>query len=593
MRASAPGPATTRPAADGGSAGGGDRGGGRGADGGSDRGGGGGRDGTGEGPAVGRLTGRSVSELRFRVGPDEAVALGEILVADDAQGPFYLRVVDLEYGADARDGRWGERTAGTLMAAPAAEDVVLFDRDRRLYKTVVAAPLGLVTPDGRFRKPKTLPAHFANVRRPRRGDFAFLAPRPDDLELGHLRSGDAALEDRLALDPAALAQHIGIFATTGMGKSNLLKVLAGSCLESGRVGLLLLDPHGEYADGAGGTHRDGTAHRGLLHHPRQDRLVVYTSRAIAGFDGRVNELAVAAHEIDITDFASVFHVTDAQSEALWSARNHWQRDWLVELGRHDPADLHRLFGERFHLATWNVLQRRAANILAQPVVHADATARSTTRQILDALAAGYVVLVDTSGLEPNEELLVSATLARRLLRDRQAAYRAGDEFRRLPPACVILEEAQRVLNARSEGGIFAAIAREGRKFGVGLGAVTQQPRLIQDELLSQFNTLFILGLADPTDRERVRAGARQDLSQVVQELQMLEPGEAIVTTPGAPFALPLAAHLYEDRLVELAAIADAARASGAHASGARAPRARGSGARAPGATRAVVDEGFY
>lgn len=525
------------------------------------------------GSSVGRITGRSVGELRFRVGPDEAVALGEILLAEDPQGPFYLRVVDLEYGADARDGRWGERTAGTLMAAPTAEDVVLFDRERRLYKTVVAAPLGLLA-DGRFRKPKTLPAHFAAVRRPRPGDFAFLAPRADDLELGHLRSGDEALDDRLGLDPAALAQHIGIFATTGMGKSNLLKVLAGSCLETGRVGLLLLDPHGEYADGAGGTHRDGTAHRGLLHHPRQDRLLVYTSRAIAGFDGRVHELAVAAHEIDITDFASVFGVTEAQAEALWTARHKWQRDWLVELGRHEPADLHRLFGERFHLATWNVLQRRAANILAQPVVHADATARSTTRQILDALAAGHVVLVDTSGLEPNEELLVSATLARRLLRDRQAAYRADEDFRRLPPACVILEEAQRVLNARGEGGIFAAIAREGRKFGVGLGAVTQQPRLIQDELLSQFNTLVILGLADPTDRERVRAGARQDLSQVVKELQMLEPGEALVTTPGAPFALPLAAHLYEARLHELAAQGVAVRP-------------------AAGPASVTVDEGFY
>src|SRR5688572_33306047 len=86
-----------------------------------------------QGP-VGRITGTSVGELRFRIGPDEPVHLGEILIADPgqppaspvgaasgpsgplAQGslngasslrsadPFYLRVVDLEYGADARDG---------------------------------------------------------------------------------------------------------------------------------------------------------------------------------------------------------------------------------------------------------------------------------------------------------------------------------------------------------------------------------------------------------------------------------------------------------------------------------------------------------
>lgn len=508
---------------------------------------------------VGRLTGRSVGELRFRTGPDEDVHLGEVLVVD-AQPPFYVRVVDIEYGADARDGHFGERTAGTLMQMPGAEDVVLFDRDRRLYKTVVAAPLGYLEENDHFRKPKTLPPHFAPIRRPVEGDFAFLTPGPKDLELGHLRSGDEPLPDRLGLAPEALAQHVGIFATTGMGKSNLLKVLAGSCLESGRVGLLVLDPHGEYADGAGGAHPDGTPHRGLLHHPRGDRLIVYTSRPLLGFDGRVNELAVAAQEIEVSDFANVFHVTEAQSEALWAVRQAWGEAWLVELGRADPEELFKRFQEKFHRSTWNVLQRRAANILAQPVVHQDGSARSTTQSILDGLDAGRVVLVDTSGLEPDEELLISATLARRLLRHHQRLYRQPEAFRALPPACVILEEAQRVLNARGGSqNVFAQIAREGRKFRVGLGAVTQQPRLIADELLSQFNTLFILGLADPTDRERVRGGARQDLSQVVKEIQMLEPGEALVTTPGAPFALPLKAHLYETRIKEVEGVEAEAR----------------------------------
>src|SRR5688500_16726102 len=106
---------------------------------------------------VGRITGTSVGELRFRVGPDEPVHLGEILLADanlstePTEGtelagpassapsvdgprrspPFYLRVTDLEYGADARDGDWEERTAGALMSA-GGEDLVLHDREDRL-----------------------------------------------------------------------------------------------------------------------------------------------------------------------------------------------------------------------------------------------------------------------------------------------------------------------------------------------------------------------------------------------------------------------------------------------------------------------------
>ncbi|MGB0651942.1 MAG: ATP-binding protein [Thermoplasmatota archaeon] len=496
---------------------------------------------------IGLLTGDSIGQLRFRTPPDEAVHLGEILVAESESGvtaPFFLRVVDLAYGAEARDGRWGERAAGALLSG----QWELYDRDDRLYRMVTAAALGYLEADGRFRRPKTLPGHFATVRRLREGDLTFLAPKPRDLQMGHVRSGDAPLPERVGLDPGILGQHVGIFATTGMGKSNLLKVLAGSCLESGRVGLLVLDPHGEYADGGGGQHRDGTPHRGLLHHPWADeRLVVYTSRPLPGFDGQVHDLAVSASEVGAADFASVYKVSEAQQEALWAASNTFGRSWLVHMAGTDVANLAKELGGNFHEATLNVLQRRAQQLLEQDAVHQDEGV-STTQAILDHLEAGKVVLVDTSGLFPKEELLVSTVLARGLLGRYRRAYRDPDRFRALPPTCILLEEAQRVLGQRVSENIFAQIAREGRKFKVGLGAVTQQPRLVDDELLSQFNTLFLLGLADPTDRQKVRDGARQDLSQLTQEIQMLEPGEAILSTPGAPFAIPLKADLYEERI---------------------------------------------
>ncbi len=218
----------------------------------------------------------------------------------------------------------------------------------------------------------------------------------------------------------------------------------------------------------------------------------------------------------------------------------------MRLGGRTPDQLYTEFGEKFHVGTWSVLVRRAERILQSGVVHTDGEL-STSKSILNDLDGAQTVLVDTSGLDPREELLVSAVLARRLLEHHRNLAREPKAFRDLPSACVVLEEAQRVLNARGGSeNVFAQIAREGRKFKVGLGAVTQQPRLIEDELLSQFNTLLVLGLADPTDRDRVAAGARQDLTRLKTELQLLEPGEAIMTTPGAPFALPFKAPLYED-----------------------------------------------
>jgi uncharacterized protein len=96
--------------------------------------------------------------------------------------------------------------------------------------------------------------------------------------------------------------------------------------------------------------------------------------------------------------------------------------------------------------------------------------------------------------------------------------------------------------------VFPRLAREGRKFNVGLCAVTQQPKLIDPELLSQFNTYFVLGLADERDRNTLRSSSKQDLSDLGAEIQTLMPGEALVTNPEAPFALPARVHLYEEWL---------------------------------------------
>jgi uncharacterized protein len=112
----------------------------------------------------------------------------------------------------------------------------------------------------------------------------------------------------------------------------------------------------------------------------------------------------------------------------------------------------------------------------------------------------------------------------------------------------VLEEAQRVLSASRdrESNVFPRIAREGRKFKVGLTAVTQQPKLLDGELLSQFNTFFILGLADEKDRNILRSSSKQDLSSLGNEIQTLMPGECLIANLEAPFAVTAKVHLYRD-----------------------------------------------
>jgi DNA helicase HerA-like ATPase len=156
-----------------------------------------------------------------------------------------------------------------------------------------------------------------------------------------------------------------------------------------------------------------------------------------------------------------------------------------------------------------------------------------------------VVLIDTSNMFETEELLISTVLSRAIFEKNKSLYGEKTKFDKLPPVLIAMEEAQRVLT-QAKGSIFAQIAREGRKFKVGLCAVSQQPKLIDSEIISQFNTLFILGLADKKDREILRNSAKQDVSQLDNEIQMLMPGEALIASPFTPFAIPVKIHLYED-----------------------------------------------
>jgi hypothetical protein len=171
------------------------------------------------------------------------------------------------------------------------------------------------------------------------------------------------------------------------------------------------------------------------------------------------------------------------------------------------------------------------------------------------LVEGKVVLVDVSGLGSTEEVLVASFLTRKVIDEWSSAYLDDpDRHERMPVVAVVLEEAQRVLanNKDRESNVFPRVAREGRKFKVGLCAITQQPKLLDDELLSQFNTFFILGLADEKDRNILRGSSKQDISALGPEIQTLMPGECLLANLEAPFAVPAKIHLYDDAVRSVA-----------------------------------------
>src|SRR6266511_944544 len=498
----------------------------------------------------GRVFGRSVLEAAFRSFYGTDLVLGELLVGEDPERARRLlfRIIDVTYGSDSSDPNWAERTAGAHMAGDVAGTPYrLHDPEQRLYKVATCAPLGYIDPAGEFRKPKSLPAQFARVTAPSAQDFAFLRERMGDLRIGLLRSGEDAIDLEVGIRGDTLTSHVGVFATTGMGKSNLMKVLAGQVLASrGRYTFLLFDPHGEYLEGGSGSRR------GLRHHPwAADRLKVYATRAAGA---AATSLRLSLAELTLGDLQTAYEWTNAQEDAIYRLVRFFREEWIVRVG--EEPDVQTL-AEQLGVATstLQVVQRRAQRILDLPCVSRDPTQPSLSGRIVDELANGYSVLVDSSGLSSMEEILVASVITRRLLDEYSTAnLEDRDRFEALPPTLVALEEAQRVLSRvkRSDENVFPRVAREGRKFKVGLCAVSQQPKLIDDELLSQFNTFFVLGLADEKDRNILRGSSKQDISDLGPEIQTLMPGEAIVTNLEAPFALPAQIYLYEDYLKSVA-----------------------------------------
>ncbi|MGH9102426.1 MAG: ATP-binding protein, partial [Acidimicrobiales bacterium] len=397
---------------------------------------------------------------------------------------------------------------------------------------------GYVTPDGTaFRKPKSLPTQFSRVVSPERADLDFLTACMGDLHIGRLRSGEAEVELTVGIPGTSLASHVGIFATTGMGKSNLMQVLAGSVMaRQGRYGMLVIDPHGE--------HRDA-----LSAHPwAGEALRTYAARRLPGTAG----LKVSLAELTVDDLRTAYEWSRPQEEALFELERYYGGPglaWMAEFARVDDlAGLREVeLSGRVALNTLQVTQRRARRIVGRDCISAD-PAVSVGGAVLSDLRSGKVVLVDVGGLDSTEEVLIASYLTRRVLESWSSAYLDDpEEHGRLPVVAVVLEEAQRVLGGSKdrESNVFPRVAREGRKFKVGLVAITQQPKLLDDELISQFNTFFILGLADDKDRSILRASAKQDLAALGPEIQTLMPGECLLVNLAAPFAVPAKVDLYD------------------------------------------------
>jgi len=80
------------------------------------------------------------------------------------------------------------------------------------------------------------------------------------------------------------------------------------------------------------------------------------------------------------------------------------------------------------------------------------------------------------------------------------------------------------------------IAREGRKFGVGLGLISQRPKQLHPDVLSQTNTKIILRIVEPEDQKYIQRSSEDLGEDLAKDLASLSIGEAVVV--GTAISLP-------------------------------------------------------
>jgi len=484
----------------------------------------------------GQIISGRFGEIVARQKSGDEFELGEIIVAQTPSIRFFLQVYDIFYGSQLSQQNL-EMISGMNLEDSSGqnEDMELFDKDVRNYKLALLKSLITINNEGKAVMPKSLPEIFSGLRSVVQEDLDFLLTPENPLFIGKLRSGSRMLDVSIYLDGFnVLSHHVLITGTTGKGKSVLMSNLLWECTYKDYCAMLVLDPHDEYYG------RNGL---GLKDHP-SFRTIYYSKNPPRGSRSlKINIKLLRPQHFGCLDFS------DAQEQAMNAYYKEHGSRWV------EAAILEKPLKVSFNEATIGVLKRRMMHLLDLDFHDSQlfcngifdiAAGENTIKDICDALEECSTVIIDTSAFSGQLELLIGSLISSEVL-SRYKTYKMKDMLSSKPVISIVLEEAPRVLGKdvlEKGSNIFSSIAREGRKFRVGLIAITQLPSLIPRDILANINTKIILGTEMASERQAIIESASQDISSDSRSIASLDKGEFIVSSNFSRFAMPVKAGLF-------------------------------------------------
>jgi hypothetical protein len=508
---------------------------------------------------VGQVVGGNFGDIVIRQKSGTNLEIGDLMVSEENGSFLILQVFALEYGSQIQD-KMQQMMSGVNLEQGIV-DANFYEPEFVNYVLARIKPLARVYKENNDVKiPKSLPSFFNKLRLISKDDLKFLQKEKDSIFVGYIRSGSKIIKEAEVWLPAedVFSHHVLIPATTGRGKSNLVKTILWHVLDTNKVGALVLDAHDEYYG------RNGV---GLKDHPRaKENMVYYTpSNPPVG----ANRLTVNLQSIRPEHFEGIVDFSDPQFQAIRMAFRKSRNNWIRELMITDAVDAGMESSSQgrgeFAAATMMVVQRKLRLLLSlekdeegivfsrHEVFDSMTKGLNTVDDIVKDIEQGKVVVLDTSRLGDEAELLVGNIIATKILQKYKDAKASG-ELDRKPVATIVIEEAPRVIGVdvltTKNDNIYSTIAKEGRKFKVGLTAITQLSSVIPKTILANMNTKIILGNEMKQEREAIIASASQDLSEDDKNIASLDKGEAIITSIFVPFAMPIKVPLFEDIVKE-------------------------------------------
>jgi hypothetical protein len=173
-------------------------------------------------------------------------------------------------------------------------------------------------------------------------------------------------------------------------------------------------------------------------------------------------------------------------------------------------------------------------------------------KIFEHLKNGKTVVIDLSLKDNMDASIISTIIVRKLFENNKAEF-TSDKKENVINTVIFVEEAQNVLSeefVRSNANPFVRVAKEGRKFGLGLIAVTQRPSAISDEIRTQAENFFSFHMGNADD---IRALTKSNINfdGVIANFIQREtiPGNLYMVSSDQAFALPIRVNEFE-KLVE-------------------------------------------